>query len=420
MGKGMESTNLKYLALYLPQFHAIPENDEWWGKGFTEWTNTRPMKPLFEGHYQPHEPAEDLGYYDLSDVNVMVRQAELAKSYGISGFCYYYYWFNGRTLLEKPLRNMLGDARVAIPFCLCWANHNWTRRWDGLDQEMLLEQTYDETTYTRFIDDLAPYLSDGRYIKVDNKPVLLVYQAELVRNPKDAVRVWRSHARHKYGTELYLICVQQSSATDPVEFGYDAAVDFTPKWRSEDALPYSEHPKYLSDTTSAVFFDYRKNTLKSVLRSAPYKLYRCVYPMWDNSPRRKGTGAFIVVNSSLELFRRFLVEMSKLTVADFAPEERFVFINAWNEWAEGTHLEPCKKYGDGLLRICREVSSMPRDALMSMGFEKSDIEWIRSLVSAPLATDESGARVKAITRIRKGVKRVVRGIQKHYANARAS
>jgi hypothetical protein len=285
---------------------------------------------------------------------------------------------------------------------------------------MLLEQTYDETTYTRFIDDLAPYLNDERYIRVDNKPVLLVYQADQVRNPKDAVRVWRSHARHKYGTDLYLICVQQSGVTHPGEFGYDAAVDFTPKWRGEDALPYSEHPKYLRDDISPVFFDYRKNTLKSVLRSEQYKLYRCVYPMWDNSPRRKGAGAFIVVNSSLDLFRRFLVEMSKLTVSDFDSEERFLFINAWNEWAEGTHLEPCKKHGDGLLRICREVSSMPSDALMNTGFEKTDIEWIRSLVGAPPASDESGARVKTITRIRKGLKRVLRGLQKRYANARTN
>jgi len=415
----MESSNLKYIALYLPQFHAIPENDEWWGKGFTEWTNTKPMKPLFEGHYQPHEPSEELGYYDLSDVEVMVKQADLAKSYGISGFCYYYYWFNGRTLLEKPLRNMLKDSRVAIPFCLCWANHNWTRRWDGRDQEMLLEQTYDESTYSRFIDDLAPYFNDPRYIRIDGKPVFLVYQAEELRNPKDAVRVWRTHARAKYRTDLYLICVQQSGATHPGEFGYDAAVDFTPKWRSEDALPHSEHPKFLQDSTSAVFFDYRKNTLKSVLRSEDYKLHRCVYPMWDNSPRRKGTGAFIVVNSSLELFRRFLVEMSKLTVSSFVPEERFLFINAWNEWAEGTHLEPCRKHGDGLLRICREVSSMPTEALMTAGFEKVDVEWIRSLVSAPSVPDSSGGRVDAITRIGRGVTRVLRGLRKRYASARA-
>ena len=416
----MEISNLKYIALYLPQFHAIPENDEWWGKGFTEWTNTKPMRPLFEGHYQPHEPADALGYYDLSDVEVMVKQAVLAKNYGISGFCYYYYWFNGRTLLEKPLQNMLSDARVAMPFCLCWANHNWTRRWDGLDQEMLLEQTYDETTYSRFIDDLAPYLKDDRYIRIGNKPVVLVYQADQLKGPKEAVAIWRSHARKEYGIELYLICVQQSSATDPREFGYDAAVDFTPKWRSEDALPASEFPKYLKGDTSAVFFDYKKNTIKSVLRSAPYRLYRCVYPMWDNSPRRKGTGAFIVVNSSVELFRRFLIEMSKLTVSDFDFDERFLFINAWNEWAEGTHLEPCKKLGDALLQVCREVSSLPKDVLMNTGFEQIELDWVKGLVADLPAPGGSGARANTVERIRKRLKRALRGLQKRYGSVRTS
>jgi hypothetical protein len=414
----MESSDLKYIALYLPQFHAIPENDQWWGKGFTEWTNTKPARPLFEGHYQPHEPCDELGYYDLSDVEVMVKQAALARRYGIFAFCYYYYWFNGRTLLDRPLKNMLGEPRVAIPFCLCWANHNWTRRWDGLDHEMLLEQTYDESTYSRFVDDLAPYLNDGRYIRIDSKPVLLVYQAEQVRNPKQAVQVWRSRARERFGTDLYLICAQQSSQTDPREFGYDAAVDFTPKWRPEDALPRSEHPKYLNDATSAVFFDYRKNTLKSVLRSEPYKLHRCVYPMWDNSPRRKGSGAFIVVNSSLDLFRRFLVEMSKLTVANFDSQERFLFLNAWNEWAEGTHLEPCKKHGDGLLQICREVSSLPKAALMSAGFQAIDIDWLKSLAPVPAASDEPAERARTIRRLGRRLKRAVRGLQKRYGIVR--
>jgi len=414
----METANLKYIALYLPQFHAIPENDQWWGKGFTEWTNTKPMRPLFEGHYQPHEPSAELGYYDLSDVSVMVAQAELAKQYGISGFCYYYYWFNGRTLLEKPLKNMLGEERVAIPFCLCWANHNWTRRWDGLDQEMLLEQTYDETTYTRFIDDLAPYLNDDRYIRVDNKPVLLVYQADQVANPSGAVEAWRSHARTRYCLELYLICVQQSSQTDPSEFGYDAAVDFTPKWRSEDALSPLEHPKYFEDNTSAVLFDYRKNTLKSVLRRGEkYELYRCVYPMWDNSPRRKGNGSFVVVNSSPELFRRFLVEMSKLTVSEFEFDRRFLFINAWNEWAEGTHLEPCKRHGDGLLQICREVSSLPQDKLMSMGFEKIDVEWIASLAGDRRVSDQGVTKGNAVAPIVRRLKRALRGLHLGQGNA---
>ena len=408
----MESSNLKFIALYLPQFHAIPENDEWWGAGFTEWTNTRPMQPLFEGHYQPHEPAAELGYYDLRDVEVMVKQAELAKRYGIWGFCYYYYWFNGRTLLEKPLRNMLGDRRVAIPFCLCWANHNWTRRWDGLDQEMLLEQTYDESTYTRFIDDLAPYLEDDRYIRVDKRPVVLIYQAEQVKNPVEAVRVWRSHARNRYGVDLYLVCVHQSAQIDPRSFGYDAAVDFTPKWRSADAVARSAYPALLKADISPVLFDYRKNTIKSVLRAEePYKLYRSVYPMWDNSPRRKGNGAFIVVNSSVELFRRFLIEMSKRTVSEFPSDNRFLFINAWNEWAEGTHLEPCQKHGDALLRVCREDSSLPQDTLMTMGFDEIEVEWIRSLLSETPVIDAPAPPPKALLRVGRRVKRIVRALR---------
>jgi hypothetical protein len=248
----------------------------------------------------------------------------------------------------------------------------------------------------------------------------MVYQADQVKNPGDAVNTWRSHAKGVYGIDLYLICVQQSSQTDPNELGYDAAVDFTPKWRSEDALPASEWPKYLKDGTSAVFFDYRRNTLKSVLRRTDeYKLYRCVYPMWDNSPRRRGTGAFIVVNSSLELFRRFLIEMSKLTAANFGPEERFLFINAWNEWAEGTHLEPCRKHGDRLLQICLEVSSHPEDKLMKIGFEKVDLEWIDSLLSTPAAASEPAGRSRKAARMVGRLKWILRGVRKRDGSAPA-
>lgn len=176
--------NIKYIALYLPQFHTFKENDGWWGKGFTEWTNTKAAIPLFEGHYQPHEPHNDIGYYDLSDVNVMIKQSQMAKEYGIYGFSYYYYWFNGKKLMEKPLENMLNEPNVNIPFCLFWANHNWTRSWDAGNKEILLEQTYDDVSYKRFIDDIIKYFNDRRYIRINNKPVLLIYEADktLTRN----------------------------------------------------------------------------------------------------------------------------------------------------------------------------------------------------------------------------------------------
>jgi len=384
----MGLSELKYIALFLPQFHSIPENDEWWGENFTDWTNTRPMQPFFDGHYQPHEPSEEIGYYDLNDVSVMIKQAEMARQYGIYGFCYYYYWFNGKKLLEKPLENMLHEPKVKLPFCLCWANHNWTRRWDGLEEEMLIEQTYDEDTYTRFIDDLYPYFRDSRYIRIDAKPVLLIYQAEKLKNPREATRIWREHAKKAYGIDLFLICVHQSSKTNPNDFGYDAAVAFTPEWRSEDVLSCSEHPTFYDNTVDATLIDYRKNTLSSCIKKTEeYLIFRCVYPMWDNSSRRKKKGAVIVVNNSPDLFKRFLLETSKNTVQQIEPSKRFIFINAWNEWAEGTHLEPCKKYGFKFLEICKEVSCCSEEELFQQGFTDTEIEWL-SYMNAKFRIEE--------------------------------
>ncbi len=366
----MNETMLKYIALYLPQYHTFKENDEWWGTGFTEWTNVKPAEPFFDGHYQPHEPVDELGYYDLSNPTVMEKQAQIAKQYGIYGFCYYYYWFDGRTLMEKPLENMLNNPKVDIPFCLCWANHNWTRRWDGMDHEILIEQTYDENTYTRFIDDISKYFQDERYIKINNKPVILIYQAEHIKNPKKVVKVWRNYAQTKYNTELYLVCVHQSSCTNVNDFGYDAAVDFTPTWRANDAIP-EEKPTLYNPKNKSIFVDYRKSTLLSILRKKEkYKIFNCVYMMWDNSPRRKEDGAIILLDSKVEYFEEFLIESTKDTIENFAPEERFLFINAWNEWGEGVHLEPCKKFGYTYLEICHKILNTPINELLKLGLDK--------------------------------------------------
>lgn len=376
-----DNTSLKYVALYLPQFHTIPENDQWWGKGFTEWTNTSVAEPLFDDHYQPHEPHDDIGCYDLSDVEVMIKQAQMAKEYGLHGFCYYYYWFNGKTLLEKPLQNMLKTPEVDLPFCLCWANHNWTRSWDAGNKEMLLEQTYDDNTHAQFIDDLFPYFNDKRYIRIDNKPVLLVYQADLIKNPCETVEKWRQYAKIKYGIDLYLIHVQQNNLNAPAKFGYDAAVEFAPNYvAGQTAVPQAKQPKLASDI-NLTFYDYLSNAFQYILRpQEDYKLFRCVYPMWDNTARRKKKGGWMFLNSSLENFKNFLIEMSKVTLRNFKPNERFLFINAWNEWAEGTHLEPCKKYGYQLLDICRDVSQMPDKQLLDSGFSPKTHQQMRKQV----------------------------------------
>ena len=365
---------IKYLALYLPQFHRIKENDEWWGEGFTEWTNTKPAVPFFEGHYQPHEPHDDIGYYDLSDVNVMVKQAQMAKKYGIYGFSYYYYWFNGRKLMEKPLENMLNTPDVDIPFCLFWANHNWTRSWDAGNKEILLEQTYDENTHEKFIDDLIPYFNDRRYIRIDNKPLLLIYQADQIPNPKASVKNWRKYAKNKYGLDLYLVTIQQNNSLPPNVLGYDAVLESAPNYTAgfTSILEESKKPQLPSDV-EMTFYDYLKNIMYYILSPRPfYKKFGCVYPMWDNTARRKKKLAWMFYGATPDLFQKFLVEMTLKTIKYFKPEEQFLFINAWNEWAEGTHLEPDKKYGYTYLEICKQVFDMDKNMLKKQGFSKKE------------------------------------------------
>lgn len=378
----MKQNNIKYLALYLPQFHSFKENDEWWGGGFTEWTNTRPARPFFEGHYQPHEPHEDIGYYDLSNVEVMVKQAKMAKKYGIYGFSYYYYWFNGKKLMEKPLENMLKNKDVDIPFCLFWANHNWTRSWDAGNKEILLEQTYDSYTNERFIDDLIPYFTDKRYIRIDNKPVLLIYQADHLPEPKETVAQWRNIAKRKYNLELYLITVQQNNSISPELYGYDAALETAPNYLAgiTSVLDDAKKPK-LPEDVQMTFYDYEKDALAHILREkVKYKKFRCVYPMWDNTPRRKKKLSWMFFGATPDLFKKFLAEMTRMTVENFEPREQFLFINAWNEWAEGTHLEPDKKFGYTYLEICNDVKNMPLAELYNNGFDKKTKRKARELI----------------------------------------
>ena len=367
----MKQNKIKYLALYLPQFHTFKENDEWWGKGFTEWTNTKPAVPFFEGHYQPHEPHDDIGYYDLLDVNIMVKQAQMAKKYGIYGFSYYYYWFNGRKLMEKPLENMLNNKEVDIPFCLFWANHNWTRSWDAGNKEILLEQTYDESTNEKFIDDLFPYFKDERYIRIDDKPVLLIYQADHLPNPKQTVKEWRKVAKEKYDLELYLVTVQQNNSIPPAVYGYDAALETTPNYTAgKTSLLDKDKQPVLPEDVTMTFYDYKKDIFTQILKKKEnYKKFNCVYPMWDNSPRRKKKNSWMFYGASPELFEKFLVEMTKKTIDKFDEKEQFLFINAWNEWAEGTHLEPDKKYGYTNLEICKKVKNMSYEELKENEFD---------------------------------------------------
>lgn len=364
--------DVKAIAFYLPQYHPIPENDRWWGKGFTEWTNVSKAKPLFPGHYQPHQPA-DLGFYDLRLPEARQAQADLARAYGIHGFCYYHYWFTGKRLLERPFENVLASKEPDFPFCLCWANENWTRRWDGQDENILAEQIYSKEDDRQHLRYLAQAFQDPRYIRIDGKPLFLVYRAGKIPNPLLTSKTWRDEA-HQLGIgDIFLVRVESFTEEhqDPQSIGFDACVEFQPdwgnmgfpmqtgrKWSLKRKLKLAE-PAYASNN----IYDYA-TIVESMLAKPPadYKRFPCVTPAWDNTARRKDGNATILHDSTPELYERWLntVVQRELSNPD---SDRIVFINAWNEWAEGNHLEPCQKWGHAYLEATHRVLKMAQSQL---------------------------------------------------------
>lgn len=345
-------SDVKPICFYLPQFHTIPENDEWWGKGFTEWTNVKKATPNFVGHDQPKVP-DELGYYDLSDVNVMERQAALAQEYGIYGFCFYYYWFNGRRVLEKPLNAWHENKKITLPFCVCWANENWTRRWDGLDSEVLLPQNHGPTDDLAFIQSLLPLFADSRYIKVDGAPMLLLYRVDLFPNMKETAQRWREVARQAGYPDLHLCAVQFHGIEGPAPWGVDAVVEFPP----HNFLRPENHPSVFPKITNPQFtggiVDYAKVAVQALAKPAPeYRWYRGIVPGWDNTARRQHTGHMMLVASPFE-YEQWLSRMVQWTRKRYRAEHQFIFINAWNEWGEGCYLEPDRKHGRLYLQATR-------------------------------------------------------------------
>lgn len=345
-------SNVKPIAFYLPQYHAIPENDEWWGKGFTEWTNVRKGKPLFEGHYQPHVPGE-LGYYNLvEDRSIQYEQIKLAKEYGIYGFCYYYYWFNGKRLLEKPLDNLLADKGLDFPFCICWANETWSRRWDGQEKEILIKQEHNEETDLKFIEDIMPILKDERYIKVDGAPLLLVYRAELFPNLSKTIEKWKEVCKKNGIDNLHVSLVQSFGLTDPNIYGGDSAVEFPPHGIITGEI--SKTMPNLVKEFGGNIYDYRDVVSRYVnKRPDYYKYFRGTMLSWDNTARR-GANSNIFAYADPKEYRKWLTGVIDYTTNYNDDEYQYIFINAWNEWAEGTHLEPDEKYGTQYLQATKD------------------------------------------------------------------
>ena len=349
----------RLIAFYLPQYHPIPENDEWWGKGFTEWTNVAKAKPLFRGHYQPHIPA-DLGFYDLRLPEARDAQAEMAREYGIEAFCYYHYWFAGKRILERPFSEVLQTGQPDFPFCLCWANQTWTGIWHGCPDKILIEQTYPGyEDHRAHFEALLPAFTDSRYVTIDGKPLFLIYRWHEIPNYREVLDYWRSLAEKSGLKGLYIVAVLHNNNTwYPEQHGFDACVrtylsPLRERWTSwrhpvKKLIRFYQHKR-----RKPTVYSYEKVMMDVFSgRTTGGKEYPCLIPNWDNTPR-SGADGLVLHGSTPELFR-IQVKKSLELINGSPTEERFIFIKSWNEWAEGNYLEPDLRFGRAYLEVLRD------------------------------------------------------------------
>lgn len=345
----MHETMVKMLAFYLPQYHTFKENDEWWGEGFTEWVNVRKGEPRFDGHYQPRVPHKDIGYYSLEDIDTLKKQAKLAKQHGIYGFCFYYYWFSGKRLMEKPVDMLLEHPEIDLPFCLCWANENWTRTWDGQAKNVLIGQEYSYEDDELFIKDIKKYVDDPRYIRIDGKPVIIVYNPGEIPDCEHTFKQWRRYAK-EYGIGDILLWTCQTANHTAAELNIedyiDAEVEFPPHntWKEQFGVRDVD-----LHGGSAFIYNYDKVVdyqIEKMEKESDTKvpIYRCCTMGWDNSARRKQNW-FAYYGYSLKSLYKWVTSIVKTSKRRFEDKECFAFINAWNEWGEGTYLDPDCRFG---------------------------------------------------------------------------
>jgi len=339
----MYQARARLVAFHLPQFHPIPENDEWWGKGFTEWANVSRATPQFSGHQQPRLPA-DLGYYDLRVPEVREKQAALAREYGLEAFCYWHYWFNGKRLLNAPIDRVLASGKPLFSFCLAWANESWSRRWLGEDKELLIKQTYSEEDDLNHAKWLVQAFADPRYLRVSGRPVFIIYRPADLPQPHQTIEVLRAEARRAGLPNPYVLGMTAHVQTDFRRLGFDANLDFEPQ--------LGIFPDLLADGLKVADYGSARRLMKAKKNSFPS--HPCIFVSWDNTPRR-GANGIVFVDSTPELFAEGLEEIVQ-SVGDKPLEERLVFINAWNEWAEGNYLEPDQNHGRAYLEAVRRVN----------------------------------------------------------------
>ena len=359
----MSSTKVRILAYYLPQYHPIPENDEWWGKGFTEWTNVGKAKPLYPGHQQPHIPA-DLGYYDLRVPETREAQAQLAKEYGIEGFVYWHYWFgNGKRLLERPFNEVLSSGKPDFPFALAWANETWKGFWFGADgsRNTLIEQTYPgERDYIEHFKTVLPAFKDKRYITCDNKPIFLVYKPKQHPDIKRFLALWRELANENGLEGIYFIAIgHKLYSKENAQRYYDEMINLG--FDSVNIINSYSAPitSFKDKLVHRLLYDFRKLDM----RRYRYEQFECpldslenvipsILPNWDHTPRTGNSGV-ILYGSTPELFRKYLHKKIEI-IKDKPYDKRFLIIKSWNEWAEGNYLEPDLQFGRKYLEAIRE------------------------------------------------------------------
>ncbi len=351
-----DMSKVRPIAFYLPQYHPTPENDYYWGKGFTEWTNVTKACPAYVDHYQPHLPA-DLGFYDLRVKQTMEAQAALARRYGIAGFCVYYYNFGPTRALDGPFEAMVADPTIDFPYCVCWANENWTRHWDGGSKEPIFEQKYDLETFRGVIADATRYAADPRYIRVNDKPLFLVYRPLLIPDVQGFARMVRQGFLDAGFDQVHLVYVESmetaSSVTPPSDIGFDGCVEFPPQGLAVKLANQTNN--IVEDNFAGIRYDYEATVIESVSREpVGYSRYPCAFPSWDNTPRQPLRGDSFV-GATPEAFQVYVEEKLTEAAQQFVGDERLLFINAWNEWAEGTHLEPDRRFGHRWLEAVRNA-----------------------------------------------------------------
>lgn len=357
----MSAAMPRLIAFNLPQFHPTPENDAWWGKGFTEWTNVTKARPVFRGHYQPHLPA-DLGFYDLRLPEAREQQASLAREYGIGGFCYYHYWFGGKRLLNRPVDEILASKTPDFPFCLCWANQTWSRTWLGEERDILIEQTYSDEDDRAHALWLSSVFRDERYIRVDGRPVFLFYNVPHHPEPQRFCRYLKEETIRACGVEPYLVGTDSHCPfVDTRTYGLDTTLHFEPqlsslpecfsdRWSLERLKRNAKH-NIFSGTMKVYDYAEARALMNLVPMDFPY--VPCVLVGWDNTPRRGARGS-VLINSSPAAFENELTS-ALLQWKKTPRQDDLVFLNGWNEWAEGNHLEPDSRFGLGYLEAVRNA-----------------------------------------------------------------